>query len=164
MKKLPNVILMSLKAIGVTQPEDFSELTDEDIPNDCFCTVQNFEIPFIVVGKIKSIAHHYRASAGRNTASTSNMQNVSNGIQRRIAKCTGVLTVEFEKLFPNILNGAKVATSVPDNSSTLDAFSRNSLLIRLDSNHSQSVLTPNDPQIHVRRLQTRSSRRSRRQT
>ncbi|KAL7042731.1 hypothetical protein ACKWTF_001263 [Chironomus riparius] len=149
------------------------------------------------------------------------MQNVSNGIQRRIAKWTGLLTVEFEKLFPNILNGAKVAvdtenflatcplchlsysiiypsrnntlckrnfvdhlkrrhlqirnpsrlsapppisTSVPDNSSTLDALSRNSLLIQLDFNHSQSVLTPNDPQIHVRRLQTRTSRRSRRQT
>ncbi|KAL7028398.1 hypothetical protein ACKWTF_005820 [Chironomus riparius] len=50
------------------------------------------------------------------------MQNVSNGIQHRIAKWTGLLTVEFEKLFPNILNGAKNAVDTENFLATCPLF------------------------------------------
>lgn len=79
---------------------------------DSFCTTENFEIPFIVAGKIKSIVLHYRSTGQSQIANlpahSTNMQNINEGIQRRIAKWSSSLSVEFEKLFPNILNGAKV--------------------------------------------------------
>jgi len=159
---------VALKAIGVTQSEDFSDIKDDEIPNlvnslskkdvissvfefslfnkfkifqiiqiasggpnidnqlvveasayinECFCNVQNFEIPFMVVGKIKSIANHYRSAAAEESETqsinaSSNIQNTSDDIQRRVARWRGLLTVEFEKLFPNQLNGAIIVIDV----------------------------------------------------
>ncbi|KAL7024527.1 hypothetical protein ACKWTF_013085 [Chironomus riparius] len=63
----------------------------------------------MVVGKIKSIANHYRSAAGERgnqSINSSNMQNTGDAVQSRVFKWSGSLTVEFEKLFPNQLNGA----------------------------------------------------------
>ena len=79
--------------------------------NESFCTLQNFELPFGIVNKLKAISNHYRGAAGQTalpTTSSCNMDQVNQVIQRRVIKWRSALTVEFEKLFPNMLNGSMI--------------------------------------------------------
>lgn len=68
----------------------------------------------MVSAKIKSIVQFYQSAAdteqnnNQGSENSTRMSNTSDGIQRRIAKWSASLTVEFEKLFPNKLNGAMI--------------------------------------------------------
>lgn len=64
-----------------------------------------------MIAKLKFICLHFRNENSQiqvQRASTSaGMQNINHAIQRRVAKWQGILTVEFQKFFPN-LAGAHV--------------------------------------------------------